>query len=932
MKQFTILLWLSFLSSPLVSWAQAPCSDFGRNGAAVAPVSFQTEIRDLTLDSQGGWIMAGMYEDGAGKQLAVMRFLPDGLPDYDFGDGNRSGVVPVFAQLSENGRAYQVGISNAGSIIVSGGSPTEGGLVARNPNGRGYGLGGRTQLFYHLESALGPAGSLVDNNTVYAAYPVTDSRLQLISFSAQGDTVFVFGDNGVVEVETGFTLSRTQPPHIIKQADGKLLLAAAEAPNATGTHRILVCRFLPDGTLDPAYGNGGLVELTEAVQLELNELALQADGKLLLVASNLLEGSLPDANFAVAYRLSLDGSLDNTYGNNGRSPHGSDLAAGGAVLAADGRLWLAGFRDGPNGNELLIAAWDSTGTPDPSVGQRTYWPASATGQAGRLYGLRQLPDGTWIAWGYVMVDDAARRGLLLRLDANGNPLTSFGKDGFAYADLAEIASILDMEYATLTGIYAFGGVSINGVRGSDAWPVIGRFQLDGRPDSSFGQRGVAVFDMGETRTIFHTGMQHILPGSPFGTELRLFAAGTYDRVNGMLAARFLPDGTPDSTFGGDGFVEHRAICFNCNTFSNEGVALPDGYALAGAASSGSGNIYTDAVLMKLTPDGQKDNGFSGDGELVLDRSLYREEFTQVDTLAGGNLIAAGYRQYLNQGIFKSEIFTARISGISGQLRSTYGDSGLVKINLGGTDDRFTDLLVQDGNHVVLAYYHLDDQDRDSARVGLLRLEAFGDIDRNFGDTGWVHIQIPNVKRYYGLTLTPRLNDTIIVSGYLSFLDGGGNASFIAKYDRRGRRARDFGEDGFLLITDPGTQISGPPLYFPITDRFLIPGSIGNYYGFSLHCLDLNGSATSVDPVAASPSAALRVYPNPATRRLHATWPAPLPQAATLSLLDMQGRLLRRETLPPGRQAWQGDVADYPPGLYLLRLQVGEEVRVQRWMK
>lgn len=932
MKKLSFLLLLSTLGSTLATWAQVPCQDYGRNGVAVAPASFQTEIRDLTLDSQGGWVMAGMYEDGAGKQLAVMRFLPDGLPDYRFGDGNRSGVVPVFAQLSENGRAYQVGISNAGNIIVSGGSPTEGGLVARNPNGSGYGFGGRSQLFYHLASALGPAGSLVDNNTVYAAYPVTDSRLQLISFSAQGDTVFVFGDNGIVEVETGFTLSRTQPPHLIKQADGKLLVAVAEAPNVTSTHRVMVCRFLPDGTLDPDYGNGGLVELTEVLPLELNELALQADGKLLVVASNVAEGSLPDANFAVAYRLTLDGSLDNSYGNNGRSPYGSDLAAGGAFLAADGRLWLAGFRDGPNGNELLIGAWDSTGTPDPSVGQRSYWPASATGQAGRLYGLRQLPDGTWVAWGYVMVDDEARRGLLLRLDANGNPLTSFGKDGFAYADLAEIASILDMEYATLTGVYAFGGVSTNGARGSDAWPVIGRFQLDGSPDSSFGKRGVAVFDMGESRTIFHTGMQHILPGSQFGTELRLFAAGTYDRVNGMLASRFFPDGRPDSTFGGDGFVEHRAICFNCNTFSSDAMALPDGYVLAGAASSGSGNIYTDAVLMKLRPDGQKDNDFSWDGELVLDRSIYREEFTQVDTLAGGNLIAAGYRQYLNQGIFKSEIFTARVFRVSGQLRQSYGDSGLVRINLGGSDDRFTDLQVQDGNKVVLAYYHLDDQDRDSARVGLLRLEALGDIDRNFGDTGWVHIQIPNVKRYYGLTLTPRLNDTLLVSGYLSFLDGGGNASFIAQYDHRGRPVSSFGDDGVLIITDPATQISGPPLYFPATDRFLIPGSIGNYYGFSMHCLDLNANATPVDPVAASPPEPLRVYPNPATRRLHATWPEPLPQAATLSLLDMQGRLLQRVSLPPGRQAWQGNVADYPPGLYLLRLQMGTEVRVQRWLR
>mgnify|MGYP006269364863 CR=1 FL=1 len=924
-----LYLLLTGLLGSLSMWAQLPCADYGRDGVTVARFSHQTDIRDLEIDRTGAWVMAGSYEDGNGKRLAIMRFMPDGLPDYRFGPGAEGGVTPVFAQLSTHAMAFDIGISSGNQYFAGGGSASVGGFMSTNSNGNSFFFGGSSGAFFHIPNALGPVGSLVDANTFYTGYAVTDSRFELKSRSVQGDTVTVFGNNGSVEYETGATLTRRQPPMIRNQLDRKLLVGVLEAANASGNQRIFLYRFNEDGTVDNSFAGGNGVALTETGPLELNEITQQPDGKLLVVASSIMEGSQPDANFALAYRLNPDGSLDQTYGNNGRAFYGNDVAAGGAYLDAENRLWMAGFRDGADGNELLIAAWDSTGSPDASVGERAYWPLLATGTVGRLYGLRQMPDNSWLAWGTIMVDEEQRRGVLLRLNPDGTPMRSFGRLGYAYVEVMQRAGISKLVPAPQDLLYGFGGISMSGARGGDSWPAIALFEGDGRPDTLFGKRGVAVYDMGETGTSFNSGALQVNPST--GVDLRLFAAGTYDRANGMLAARFRLDGTPDSTFGEDGFVTHRAICFNCLTSCTDAIPLSNGYLLAGSASAGSGNRYTDAVLMRLNVNGDKDLSFGDNGELRLDQSIYDETFTAVDIFPNGNLVAAGYYETFDEGFTRKQ-FVIRARSSTGQFRTSFGIQGIKELNMRGLGDRLVDIAVQSRDKVVLAFYMLDDADNDSSRVGMLRLDRDGEIDRSFGDTGYVYFEVPGAMRYSteGLVLLP--GDSLLLTGYMRHPSGFGNVTFLAKYTSRGRLVSNFGDNGIMILEGTPIQPSGIPVYLPDEDRVLLPGSVGNYYGGAVHCIDLNANAAALEDEVAEETEPLHVYPNPAQDRLTATWVEPLPQGGTLSLLDMQGRLLQQETLPPGSQAWQGQVANYPPGLYLLRVQAGQEVWVKRWQR
>ncbi len=72
---------------------------------------------------------------------------------------------------------------------------------------------------------------------------------------------------------------------------------------------------------------------------------------------------------------------------------------------------------------------------------------------------------------------------------------------------------------------------------------------------------------------------------------------------------------------------------------------------------------------------------------------------------------------------------------------------------------------------------------------------------------------------------------------------------------------------------------------------------------------------------------LSVYPNPASEKLQIQWGGFTPGKGQFSLLDVHGREWHREAIGLGAavQSLEVDVSDRPPGLYVLRMQVGDEV-------
>jgi uncharacterized delta-60 repeat protein len=129
-----------------------------------------------------------------------------------------------------------------------------------------------------------------------------------------------------------------------------------------------VVRYLPDGTLNPNFGNGGIVTTPFAgLGAQANAVAVQPDGKI-VVAGFALTNAI-NFDFAVA-RYNPDGSLDDNFGAHGivNTDLGSENDdATGLAIQSDGKIVLAGVA-GPTGEDVGLARYLPNGTLDRTFG------------------------------------------------------------------------------------------------------------------------------------------------------------------------------------------------------------------------------------------------------------------------------------------------------------------------------------------------------------------------------------------------------------------------------------------------------------------------------------------------------------------------------------------------------------------------------------
>ena len=107
-----------------------------------------------------------------------------------------------------------------------------------------------------------------------------------------------------------------------------------------------VVRYLPNGNLDGAFGNGGQVVFTAAQLSGVNALTLQPDGKILVLGNG---GDFSPLPRPTLIRLKSDGDLDAAFGDSGivRTNFGegfaSTISRSVPIQPRDGRIVVGGI-------------------------------------------------------------------------------------------------------------------------------------------------------------------------------------------------------------------------------------------------------------------------------------------------------------------------------------------------------------------------------------------------------------------------------------------------------------------------------------------------------------------------------------------------------------------------------------------------------------
>jgi uncharacterized delta-60 repeat protein len=249
-------------------------SSFAGDGTitpAIAPGDNSDSDTALVLQSDGKIVAAGWANRGAGaggRDFAVARFQPDGSADPTFGDG---GTVFTSIAAGDGLDAIQgADLQSDGKIVVGG--------VAD----MGVANGGR--------------------NFAVARYDVN------------GDLDPTFGSNGIVTTAVSVGSFNEAVIDLVVQDDGKIV-AGGSARMSPTTFDFALVRYNPDGTLDSSFGTGGIVRTDLGSNVDfLFDITLQADGKIVAVGQT--GPTFGAADFAVV-RHNPDGTLDTAFGDGG---------------------------------------------------------------------------------------------------------------------------------------------------------------------------------------------------------------------------------------------------------------------------------------------------------------------------------------------------------------------------------------------------------------------------------------------------------------------------------------------------------------------------------------------------------------------------------------------------------------------------------------
>ena len=211
-------------------------------------------------------------------------------------------------------------------------------------------------------------------------------------------------------------------------------------------------------------------------------------------------------------------------------------------------------------------------------------------------------------------------------------------------------------------------------------------------DPAFGASGVLASDLGGD------DLANGLAIRPGGSVV--VAGSSFDE---MMAAQYAPDGTLDPSFGTGGVVRISRDPTLSSAASDVALQQDGKVVLAGRELAAvSGSSLFDIAVARLNPDGTRDASFGGgDGVVYLDLQGQQNEATAVALDSAGRIVVAG-RSWAVGG--NSDAVVVRLLP-DGSLDSSFGKQGVVVLDLRSNFDVANGLAVQaDGALVVAGSY------------------------------------------------------------------------------------------------------------------------------------------------------------------------------------------------------------------------------------
>jgi uncharacterized delta-60 repeat protein len=589
--------------------------------------------------------------------------------------------------------------------------------------------------------------------------------------------VFQFNADGSLDVDFAtsdeawdFSYPHGHLTRVMVQADGKILMAGQRitggGPDDPMVTVQMLVRLNADGTVDTGFGDNGIVlqPARDGNQLDGTAATLQPDGKILVAGYG--------GNGGIVVRYNPDGSLDESFGDDGMYFNEDGGGAYDIAVDHEGRIVIGGSYNGP-------AAWriNGDGTPDPTFGRFTKPLDSDYNFAGDSWALAVEPDGDVLLTGQsgvsaLWLNTPKAEGLadlyITRIsggDSDPEPpgeetnppppppppppapeppgpdpeapqpaeprsalAGDFGGNGVVRTDATggveraqEVLVQGDGKVIVIgySGTYTGQGAEHLGPDNTETHITLVRYNLDGSLDNSFGNGGVATVP---ARNL--VGMRY--------DNAELQAALQSDGkivVGGTALHRFNADGSVDTSFGDNGAAATDLLLVDALAILPNGkIAISTRYGFVFALYNSDGTLDTSfGGAARSTNDDQlgvaPGNVSHEPSRAVAGWSEIGEMIAQPD----GKIIAVGTVRTLPHDTYVTQLYVIRMNG-DGSLDGSFGDGGVVMTKVPGHSaaEGWAVALQADGKIVVSGA---------GARGTLARYNADGSLDAKFGNAG-----------------------------------------------------------------------------------------------------------------------------------------------------------------------------------------------------
>jgi uncharacterized delta-60 repeat protein len=384
------------------------------------------------------------------------------------------------------------------------------------------------------------------------------------------------------------------------------------------------------GDLDPTFGNGGIAMANRGnnpiVQLySASAMAIQPDGKIVVVGQGV--GEPHGANWECAVvRFNPDGSLDTSLGGTGIviNPVGHGFYS--VAIQPDGKIVVvssvaigtfAVVRYNPNGS--LDTSFNGSGIVLTPVDSDGGGPSSVAIQT----------DGKIVVAG----SNGDNSFAILRYNPNGSLDTTFNGSGLVITPDGNAYSVaIQADGKIIAAGESRGVVSQRGF-------TLVRYNSDGSLDTSLNGTGIVITPVGDAGS--GASDLAIQPdGKIVVVGLGLAAHGSFFFAH-FAVARYNPDGSLDTSFGGTGKIL-IPIGDSVSDYASSVAIQPNGKIVVGGIRNSS--LTSEFAVGRLNPNGSVDTSFHGTGIVTTSvggEANNYDEGSSIAIQADGKIVVAG---------------------------------------------------------------------------------------------------------------------------------------------------------------------------------------------------------------------------------------------------------------------------------------------------